>query len=188
MDHELEPGNLLVLMPMLLGINIAMKGPGWNVKKTLNTLDWSPAYSFVGAARVTMCFSVNCLRPLLIHDVTRAYAFATYASVYYSYAFFSFFGFLLIPVVESLDFGGGGRKLPSWHLERSRRTYLIYICHMHGEFETTPCLEEGIFTISLDKIRESECVTIEECIWILSGYLYNHRISLNVSISVHFFY
>lgn len=111
MDHELEPGNLLVLMPMLLGINIDMKGPGWNVKKTLNTLDWSPAYNFVGAARVTMCFSVNCLRPLLIHDATRAYAFATYASVYYSYAFFSFFGFLLIPGVESLDFGGGGRKL-----------------------------------------------------------------------------
>ena len=111
MDHELEPGNLLVLMPMLLGINIDMKGPGWNVKNTLNT--WSPAYNFVGAARVTMCFSVNCLRPLQLHDATRAYAFATYASVYYSYAFFSFFGFLLIPGVESVDFGGGG----SWHLE-----------------------------------------------------------------------
>ena len=26
MDHELERGNLLVLMPMLLGINIDMKG------------------------------------------------------------------------------------------------------------------------------------------------------------------
>jgi hypothetical protein len=127
MDHELEPGNLLVLMPMLLGINIDMKGPGWTVKKTLNTLDWSPAYSFVGAARVTMCFSVNCLRPLLIHDATRAYAFATYASVYYSYAFFSFFGFLLIPGVESLDFGVKERTTMRSTTKQVLRAYITFI-------------------------------------------------------------
>lgn len=57
MDHELEPGNLLVLMPMLLGINIDMKGmlclDGMCKNSEHARLGASPAYSLVGAARVS---------------------------------------------------------------------------------------------------------------------------------------
>lgn len=64
MDHEQEAGNLLVLMPRLLGINIDMKGMLCldGMCKTSEHAGANPAYSLVGAARLTMCFSVNCLR------------------------------------------------------------------------------------------------------------------------------
>lgn len=51
----MEPGNLLVLMPMLLGINIDMKGmlclDGMCKNSKHARLGASPAYGLVGAAR-----------------------------------------------------------------------------------------------------------------------------------------